>query len=104
MLNKKLIENIIALPFNLIQWVRLSIVEKLYLYIRNFEMPDKYIKLFFQVWPHIKPVAKPIIIFLIKVGKQVTCKPIMRAMSTIDHKQISLMYLLFRLFARIMRV
>jgi len=38
------------------------------------------------------------------VMKRISSKPIMRAMSTVDHKRISVMYLMFRLCARITRV
>lgn len=42
--------------------------------------------------------------FLTRTNSFIKIKPFMRAMSTVDHKRIRVMYLLFRLFARIMRV
>lgn len=50
---------------------------------------------------HIDPT---VLKFIAKYEKYFTPKPLMRAMSTVDHKRIRVMYLLFRLFARIMRV
>ena len=94
----------ILLPFNLINLCRLYIVDALLDFISSFKMPKRAIKLFHIVWPYLKPYLKPFIKAMIIVGKKVTSKPFMRAMSTVDHKRIRVMYLMFRLFARIMRV
>lgn len=103
-MKKKLLTQIIALPFTLITLARLTLVEKLLIFYKDFKIPQIWVTRFHKIWPHIKPIAKPIIIGLITISKRVTSKPIMRAMSTVDHKRISVMYLLFRLFSRIMSV
>lgn len=41
---------------------------------------------------------------VIKITKKITSRPFMRAMSTVDHKRIRVMYLMFRLCASVMRV
>ena len=101
---KKNIEKMILLPFNLINLCRLFIVEAFLDLISSFKMPKKVIKLFHIVWPYLKPYLKPFIQAMIIISKKVTSQPFMRAMSTVDQKRIRVMYLMFRLFTRIMRV
>ena len=56
------------------------------------------------IWKRYYAYLKPTIYFLLSLAKRVSSKPIMRAMSTVDHKRIRVMYLMFRLCARITRV
>ena len=56
------------------------------------------------IWKRYYYYLKPTIYFLLSLAKRVSSKPIMRAMSTVDHKRIRVMYLMFRLCARITRV
>ena len=48
-MSKKTIEQLIFLPFNLINLARLTLVEKLFNFVNTFKMPSKYIKLFHKV-------------------------------------------------------
>ena len=57
-----------------------------------------------KIWKKHYKIIKPTIYFLLSLAKRVSSKPIMRAMSTVDHKRISVMYLMFRLCARITSV
>ena len=56
------------------------------------------------LWNKYGYILKPIIIFILNLAKKISSKPIMRAMSTVDHKRIRVMYLMFRLCARITSV
>ena len=57
-----------------------------------------------NIWNKYSGKLKPAIIFILKILKRISSKPLMRAMSTVDHKRIRVMYLMFSLCARLMRV
>ena len=96
------------LEFNskLLKLIRVYITRKcLELYQQGDNVIPQNVKnILYKIWVFSKPVLKPTIIFMLSIAKRVSSKPIMRAMSTVDHKRIRVMYLMFRLCARIMSV
>ena len=103
-MSKKTIGKFAVLPFNLINLAKAYLLDLFLSFIRDFKMPLKLISLFHKYWPTLKPFLKPFIVSILWLSKRVTSRPFMRAMSTVDHKRIRVMYLIFSLFARIMRV
>lgn len=81
--------------------IRTAMKEKDGVYLLIPKPLQMFLKGIWWMWGHY---LKDPIKFLLRVSKGISSKPLMRAMSTVDHKRISVMYLMFSLFARLIRV